>query len=159
MPPFTAARTLKGAPATGPVDHAAPAAPGPTDLPMPWEVGAAGGSAPAVAQPYPWTTGGEVGAAVPAWQSEGDEGAEAMAVPPPAAEFPLDAFIIPEDARRLPTGYELEHDEAERLAERLEQLARQVRTRGIAALGSAPGSDDLSRVIASAIVAHFDRAD
>ena len=69
----------------------------------------------------------------------------------PAPEFPLDAFIIPEDAKRLPTGYDLRHDESEHVAERLEQLARQVRTRGLAGLGSAAGSDELARVIAGAI--------
>ena len=76
-----------------------------------------------------------------------------------SASFPLDAFFIPDDAQRLPTGYDLAHDEAEHLADRLEQLARQVRARGLGALGEAAGHDELTRAIAAAVAGYVQRAD
>lgn len=103
------------------------------------------------AEPDAWPMAQEEGSAEPAW----DNGEEIAGGP---ADFPLDAFIIPEDTQRLPTGYDEEHHAiAERVALRLDEIARRVRTGGLAELGAAPASDELTRLIATVVAGHLGR--
>jgi len=119
--------------------------------PMPWEEPAPPARDAAPGDDGSWPTLLEEGSAEPAW----DNGEEISGGP---AEFPLDAFIIPEDSQRLPSGYEAEHDAiAERVASRLDELARQVRARGLPQLGAAPGADELSRLIAAVVAGYVGR--
>jgi hypothetical protein len=74
-------------------------------------------------------------------------------------EFPLDAFIIPEHSQRLPTGYEEELAAmGERVAERLEDIARQIRARGIGSFGDTHDTDELSRILAALIAGYVSHA-
>lgn len=86
------------------------------------------------------------------------------AVPVDAEEetFPLDAFIIPEDARRVPAGIEsgstpaAASDPAVVVAERLERIARRLREGGAAAMRGLASSDDrLDAVIAGVITGYL----
>jgi hypothetical protein len=101
-----------------------------------------------------WDLLPEDGAALPAWGDEdpvgdGDDAEEADG---PAGDFPLDAFFVPVDARS-PSGYHSEADAAaERLAARLEELARAIREHGIAALGAGADADALTRAVAAAVL-------
>jgi hypothetical protein len=78
----------------------------------------------------------------------------------PDGDFPLDAFFVPLDSQRVPTGYdEAEHREvAERVSGQLEELAKSIRTRGMTALGATPASDDLSKLIAAVVAGYYTRA-
>lgn len=145
-------------------DAAPPAAAAP---PLPWEDAAAPAAAPAPPMPWEepapppasrlpaeedmWPLLTEQGSAEPAW----DSGEEIAGGP---AEFPLDAFIIPEHAKRLPTGYEAEHDAlSERIAARLDQLAQELRTSGLGQLGASPSADELTRLIAGVVAGYLGR--
>jgi hypothetical protein len=67
------------------------------------------------------------------------------------AEFPLEAFFVPADSQRAPSGYDAQAA-ADRLAARLEALAEQIRTAGLAAVHAAAADDELARAIAAAFV-------
>ncbi|HEX6309204.1 MAG TPA: hypothetical protein VFZ69_13500 [Longimicrobiales bacterium] len=70
--------------------------------------------------------------------------------------FPLDAFIVPGGMARMPAGYETEV--AELVARRLDDLAQQLRSEGLAALGhDASDIDELSRVFAAVIAGYLAR--
>ena len=69
-------------------------------------------------------------------------------------DFPLDAFIVPAGAPP-PSGYE--SDVAQKVAHRLDELARQLRSDGLAALGDAAGIDELSRVLAAVVTGYIAR--
>jgi len=100
-----------------------------------------------------WNMLEEEGSAEPAY------GDEAPLVDGGREEFPLDAFIIPEHSQRLPTGYEEELAHiTERIAERLEDMARQIRARGIGSLGDTQDTDELSRIMAALIAGYVSHA-
>jgi hypothetical protein len=107
-----------------------------------------------------WPDLPDQGAAVPAWDDGNndvivDSGARAAS----GSEFPIDAFFVPTDSKRVPMGYDdAEHREvAGRVADRLEELARAVRARGMPALGAAPTSDELAKLIAAVVAGFFAR--
>jgi hypothetical protein len=136
----------------------------PTETPVSHEISAAAG--PAVTAEVgsrmngddndldAWESGieGDAGQVVPAYGDAESAGDAAFSPPPQLNEegavipqperddrsFPLDAFIIPPDAKRLPKG--LEHAEelhleiAEALAKRLEAVAQRLRREGFAGL-------------------------
>jgi hypothetical protein len=108
----------------------------------------------------------EEGSAMAAWDS-GDEGAATPAAdehgdedqPEADAAFPIEAFFVPGDSQRIPSGY---HDAdhraiAARVAARLEEMAAQVRQEGIAALGATKDADELTRLIAGVVAGFFAR--
>ena len=69
-------------------------------------------------------------------------------------EFPLDAFIIPEQAQRLPTGVDTappppEHTPVTDLADRLEKLSHRLRVEeSSAVVGRLAGGDKLDAMLA-----------
>jgi hypothetical protein len=87
----------------------------------------------------------------PAAQAAPPRDPEAEPAPEVRAEFPLDAFFVPADSQRVPSGYDVQ-DAADRLAARLEALAEQIRTAGLAAVHAAAADDELARAIAAAFV-------
>lgn len=98
-----------------------------------------------------WPSLEEQGSAEPVW---GDTDDEAGAAP----NFPLDAFIVPEDSDRVPSGYQKDHvAQAERIAARLETLSRHVRAGGIAQLESFTTEDELTALIADVISGYLHR--
>jgi hypothetical protein len=109
-----------------------------------------------------WPDLPDQGAAVPAWD-DGDNDAiidsAARAEASGSTEFPLDAFFVPTDSKRVPMGYDdAEHREvAGRVADRLEEMAQAVRARGMPALGAAPTSDELAKLIAAVVAGFFAR--
>ncbi|HEX6132966.1 MAG TPA: hypothetical protein VFZ24_03215, partial [Longimicrobiales bacterium] len=74
---------------------------------------------------------------------------------PERTDFPLDAFIVPGGTQRMPAGYETEV--AQLVARRLDDLAQQLRSDGLAALGHAHDVDELSRVFAAIIAGYVAR--
>jgi hypothetical protein len=109
----------------------------------------------------PWDDGTEIGEfeeAVRADERRGTAKAEADGSDA-AGDFPLDAFFVPLDSQRVPTGYdEAAHREvAERVAGRLESLAQAVRTRGMTALGATRSSDHLTTLIAAVVAGYYAR--
>jgi hypothetical protein len=142
------AASMSPAPSTSPT----------ADEPMPWEV------PEEVAADTPemvsWPHHAVQGAALPAWD-DGTADGEAEEVAPSRGDqqltaFPLDAFFVPLDSSSVPNGYgEAEHRAlAGRVADRLEELARALRQRGMPVLGAGGTSDELARLIA-AVVAGF----
>ncbi|CAN5848157.1 hypothetical protein BH23GEM9_BH23GEM9_04650 [soil metagenome] len=76
--------------------------------------------------------------------------------------FPMEAFFVPAQAQRVPVGYDEHRHVAERVAVRLEELADNVRRRGLSALGPVSRDehtnlDELSRLIAAVIAGFFAR--
>jgi hypothetical protein len=113
-----------------------------------------------------WPNLPEQGAAVPAWGTQADQaedGTEARNAsshaPADADSFPLDAFFVPPDAPRSPNGYDAtEHDAvSERIASRLEDLARFIRSRGVAELSGHETSDELTRLVAAVVTGFVTR--
>jgi hypothetical protein len=127
-----------------------------------------------------WESGLEDGGqVVPAYGDE--ESAEDAAFSPPPQfddegavmpqperadkSFPLDAFIIPPDTKRLPKG--LEHAEelhleiAEELAKRLEAVAQRLRREGFAGLlHHEPGHEPIDTLLAGVLAGYLaNRAD
>ncbi|HSJ08846.1 MAG TPA: hypothetical protein VK928_03010 [Longimicrobiales bacterium] len=155
MPPFVPGRAT-------PAAHAAPepeAEPAPLDLveaevfgPDPVERVDAEVAIPVPApdEADPWPSLEEQGSAEPVWDSED----EASAAP----NFPLDAFIVPEDSERVPSGYQKDHvAQADRIAARLDMLSRHVRAGGIAQLESFTTDDELTALIADVIAGYLHR--
>lgn len=94
----------------------------------------------------------EEGAAMPVWDTH-----ETLPQDQPA-EFPLDAFFIPEYARSVVTSAPGDGDEiAGRVAERLDELSRRVRERGLTALGETTDPDELTRLLAGVIAGFVTR--
>jgi hypothetical protein len=73
-----------------------------------------------------------------------------------AAEFPLDAFIVPAGTRHVPSGYDTD-DVAQRVALRLDALAEELRAGGLNALGATGTADELSRVLAAIVTGYVAR--
>jgi hypothetical protein len=113
-----------------------------------------------------WPDVREEGSAMAAWDS-GDDGAATPAAdergeedqPEADAAFPIEAFFVPGDSQRIPSGYDdAEHRAiAARVAARLEEMAAQVRQYGIAALGATKDADELTRLIAGVVAGFFAR--
>jgi hypothetical protein len=109
-------------------------------------------AAPPMPDTEPWTATDEEGTAEPAWDThetlpEDQDG-----------DFPLDAFIIPDDARTVPAGVRQINDESARfVADRLSDLAARIRTSGLGALAEASGEDALAGAIANAVALHLSR--
>lgn len=110
----------------------------------------------------------EYGAAVEATAPAVAVSAEAMSavtVAEPAAEdgetFPLDAFIVPDDARRVPAGLgseaveDVATGEILAVAERLEAIARRVRAHGEAAIHELAAGEDRLDAMVSALLAGY----
>ncbi len=114
------------------------------------------------------------GHAAPAWGDQQEVEGDAFSPPPqlddegsvmPQAEradrsFPLDAFIIPPDSKRLPKG--LEHAEelhleiAEALAQRLEAVAQRLRREGFAGLlHHQPEQEPIDTLIAGVLAGYL----
>lgn len=87
-------------------------------------------------------------------------------------EFPVDAFIIPEDTRRLPTGLapEVAHaaqqhnrdkpDTAHELADRFEKLSRRLRNEGLdSLLPSLTRGDRFDALLAGFLAGYFSARD
>jgi hypothetical protein len=81
----------------------------------------------------PWESTDE-GSVEPAFEGVVDATTEALGgIAVKAEEFPMDAFIIPEDAQRVPTGMDSkasavpEHTPATELADRIEKLSHRLR--------------------------------
>jgi hypothetical protein len=104
-----------------------------------------------------WPSLPEQDTAAPAWGMDSHEGdADSGAQTETAADaddFPLDAFFVPADATRSPSGYDVsEHDAiSERTAGRLDDLARFIRLRGVTGLDAHQSSDELTRLITAVI--------
>lgn len=86
------------------------------------------------------------------WQDELEPARDA------AADFPLDAFIVPAGVQNVPTGYDAEHV-AQLVAHRLDVLARELRDGGLGALGNASSVDELSRVLAAIVTGYVARSE
>ncbi len=88
---------------------------------------------------------------------------------PEANEFPIDAFIIPEDAKRVPTGMDAaqveaaihhtehpDHDAAHDLADRFEKLSRRLRSEDIKTLlNNLADGDRFEALVAPFIAGYF----
>ena len=93
-----------------------------------------------------------VEAATPVEQAESD------------ASFPLDAFIVPDDARRVPAGFAGGAQEADaetpqeavELADRLERLAAELRRGGIDAVRTRLASTDRLDALLAAVLTGYD---
>jgi hypothetical protein len=92
-----------------------------------------------VVRPDPWDV-----------EPEGDD------APARERDFPLNAFIVPAGVRHVPSGYD-NGDVAQRVAHRLDELARQLRSGGLRALGQAESADELSRVLAAIVTGYVSR--
>lgn len=133
-----------------------------------------------------WPVEAEDGDAVPAWGDEGEEDdvfehdlsrfgdigemvLDDVVRPDPwdvepegddatsgERDFPLNAFIVPAGVRHVPSGYD-NGDVAQRVAHRLDELARQLRIGGLRALGQAESADELSRVLAAIVTGYVSR--
>lgn len=91
----------------------------------------------------------ETGAAVPPWESDAPED---ESQDDDREQFPLDAFIIPEDSRVLPSGVTEDQAQLEvRVAEHLEDIAADIRADGLEALRGNGTTDGLRRRLAAAI--------
>lgn len=130
-----------------------------------------------------WPVDTEDGEAVPAWSEDVDDTADGRdadvfdeigellldqvapadpwdlepqeAEPTPRSEFPLDAFIVPAGVQNV-SGYR-DTDVAQRVAHRLDELARQLRDGGFSSLGSTATVDELSRVLAAVVTGYVAR--
>lgn len=157
--------------------------------PMPWEVAvpepldagpvvtaevdAEASAAPADVDAWAASLPADAGQALPPWQDEVESVAELSAphleqataggdgapAEDPAREFPLDAFIIPEDTKRIPAGVaaseELQRQLAEEVAARLVTLAAQLRERGLAALLEPSNDREPVDVILAAVLSGY----
>ena len=85
------------------------------------------------------------------WDREPEQETE----PQPRSEFPLDAFIVPAGVQNV-SGYR-DADVAQRVAHRLDELARQLRDGGFSSLGSTATVDELSRVLAAVVTGYVAR--
>lgn len=133
-----------------------------------------------------WPVLGDDGSSVPSWEDDAapspaaDNGGTPRGAPatafadspaepfrPPAgareataagdeADFPLDAFFVPEHSTRIPAGYDPDVHRAvsQQVAARLDELAATIRRSGVHTIGATPSPDDLSRIVA-AVVAGF----
>ncbi|MBI4409571.1 MAG: hypothetical protein HY561_07670 [Gemmatimonadetes bacterium] len=140
LPPFLAGAPRPSAPAARPSSRPAPAPPA-----RPVSTSAADAGRAAQKQRDPW------------------------AAPDAPQEFPLDAFIIPEGAERLPAGVAapaasaVPRGEAPKgapaaareLADRLEALAQRLRREGAAALGQGMASSDRFEVLLAGLLAGY----
>jgi hypothetical protein len=161
---------------TAPASHDMSAATGPS---VTAEVETDAGSAPRDLDAWESGIEGDGGQAVPAYGDE-ESAEDAAFSPPPQLDeegavipqperqdrsFPLDAFIIPPDAKRLPKG--LEHAEelhleiAEALAKRLEDVAQRLRREGFAGLlHHEPGQEPIDTLLAGVLAGYLsNRAD
>jgi hypothetical protein len=147
---------------------------GHADLSGPLVTAEAGESAPRDLDDWEDGVDPEGGQAVPAYGDE-ESVEEAAFSPPPQLDeegavlpeperadrsFPLDAFIIPPDTKRLPKG--LEHAEelhlevAEALAKRLESVAQRLRREGFAGLlHLEPGQEPIDTLIAGVLAGYL----
>jgi hypothetical protein len=133
------------------------------DGPLPWEAEAEAEAQAeeAEAEEEGWPELPEAGGGVvSAWgEEEEEEEEEGEAGGADQKAFPLDAFFVPTDSSRVPSGYD--EDEHRRIvdgvASQLEDLAHAVRERGIGALGAASATDDLSRLIAAVVAGYYAR--
>ena len=73
------------------------------------------------------------------------------------SDFPLDAFIVPAGVHHLPAGYDAAV--AQKVAHRLDEMARRLRDGGLATLGSTDSVDELSRVLAAIVTGYVAHAD
>lgn len=75
------------------------------------------------------------------------------------AEFPLEAFFVPEQCTRMPAGYDpaVHRAISQQVAARLDELAVTIRSSGMHAIGATPSADDLSRIVAAVVVGFYAR--
>jgi hypothetical protein len=69
--------------------------------------------------------------------------------------FPLDAFIVPTGAYHVPAEYD-DRGTAARVADELEELARQIRAQGLTAIGSG-SPEQLARVLGAILTGYIAR--
>lgn len=128
--------------------------------PMPWE------SAPA-SPDWPSAVGAEEfeGLVEPAFGDDANVTSDAILAGNTEDEFPIDAFIIPEHARRVPTGLpdpDFAHhgDPTHELAERFEKLSRRLRAEDIESLlPSLARGDRFDALVAGFIAGYFSARD
>lgn len=127
---------------------------------IPWEEPAAAvAGEPAAEADFPWESI-EAGSAEPAFDADTAETEAALEAIAggrvPADEFPLDAFIIPEHPRHVPTGMEgqvratpITHTPVTDLADRLEKLSHRLRVEDAqSVLGRLAAGDRLDAMLA-----------
>lgn len=120
------------------------------------------------AEPMPWEDGfaQETGHAAPPWEDEhagtghtGPADADVAAAAPEGRAFPVDAFIIPEDAHRIPAGVEiseeLQRQIVEDVAARLEQLAARLRAEGLGTLAAPSRDHEPVDVVLAAVISGY----
>jgi hypothetical protein len=90
------------------------------------------------------------------YRDEAQHAADGSHAGPDVPAEPVTFEAIPLE---IPVGDRWQQDVTERVAARLEELAREVRSRGIAALGAAENADELSRLIAGVIAGFLARDD
>jgi hypothetical protein len=92
-------------------------------------------------------------------EQRGTSVAASTAEPADLDDFPLDAFIIPDDAQRLPTGLQAadrqKRQRATDLADRLEALASRLRREGYSALARETVGGDPVGALISGILAGY----
>jgi len=129
--------------------------------PMPWE---------AEAERTPWSSiersDPEVeGVVEPAFGEDLSSTTDGILASTPEDEFPIDAFIIPEHAKRVPTGVpDPDHanhtDPSHELAERFEMLSRRLRAEDIESLlPSLARGDRFDALVAGFIAGYFSARD
>jgi hypothetical protein len=116
----------------------------------------------------PWDENDEEGTVEPAFEADVSETEAALAALSSAAvkaeeEFPLDAFIIPEHARSLPSGLaadtltaEPEHTPVRDLADKLEKLSHRLRIEDAdAVISRLAAGDKLDAMLAGLLAGFF----
>jgi hypothetical protein len=112
-------------------------------------VNAGNGGGPAVATaPAQAPAAGDRPASIQAVEEDGGD-----------AEFPLEAFFVPDHCTRMPAGYDPEVHRAisQRVAARLDELAATIRRSGMHTIGATPSADDLSRIVAAVVAGFYAR--
>jgi hypothetical protein len=125
-------------------------------------------AASAVVEEIPWAQDeddetGEVEAVFEADVSETEAALAELGRVARSEEFPLDAFIIPEHARRIPNGFEgkklpepAPHTPVTELAERLEKLSHRLRVENAdAVIARLAGGDKLDALLAGLLAGYI----
>ena len=88
---------------------------------------------PTADEPAPWDSMSDEGVVEPMFEAESEAVMAELSLQARQSEFPLDAFIIPEESQRVPSGLEGQpasqqsHTPLTALADRLEKLSHRLR--------------------------------
>ena len=113
-------------------------------------------------EPAPWETMSDEGVVEPMFEAETEAVMAELSLQAKQSEFPLDAFIIPEETQRVPSGLEGQpasqqsHTPLTALADRLEKLSHRLRVEDTTVMvRRLAGGDKLDALLAGLLAGYL----